>query len=264
MLDSGAEINILSAEYYRRLENSVALRSNRTLQLKQLNGEPLTVLGIVFLPVRVNGIGLASKVQFFVVDHLGANLPVPALLGLPFLFEHIRTTNWSEGTFTLNAAPSRALPFDSVAAIRVESPTDPAPSPTSAPPSTERRVTLLNAVTIPPFSSAHFLAELPCAPEPSSTDDPLLLFEPDRAALQVRLLSSTDSLVSEKYKRVRISIDNHTRKPRTCPAGLCVGTVCYVTLASTEERCRYESPLTVGSVRAMDDAADSDTDHEED
>jgi len=262
MLDTGAEINILSAEYYRRLEKFVVLRANRTLQLKQLNGESLSVLGIVFMPLRVNGVVLSSKVQFFVVEHLGVNLPVPALLGLPFILEHMNTTNWSEGTFTLNAAPRRVIPFDSVGTIRAASPISPNPSRTSEPRSAERRVTLLEAVTIPPFSSVHFPAEVSCASELSRSEDALVLFEPNRIVLKIQLLSSTDSLVTEKHKRVNISIDNHTSKARRCPAGLCVGTVSFVTLASPEERSQFESPLTVASVQAMD-GDDSDSEHAE-
>jgi hypothetical protein len=263
MLDTGSEINIMSAEYYNRMKSSVVLRRNEGLQLKALAGDALSVWGVVYLPVCIDGVALKSKVKFFVVNHLGENLPVPALVGFPFVTEHIRSTNWSDGTFVLNASPDQVHYFDSVGAIEVNAVVDRDERQTNAPSSMHRNVTLVKSVTIPPFSSVHFLAELPSGPVPAEPDKQLLLFEPNRAALQVRLLSSVDALVTDSYKRVKISIDNHTRRSRTCPAGMCVGTVSYASLASPQERRGLQTTASVRLVQSMADAENSDHDNEE-
>jgi hypothetical protein len=263
MLDTGSQINILSAEYYRRVKSSVLLRPNDGLQLKTVSGEALSVLGVVFVTIFVNGVVLQPKVKFFVVDHLGDNLPVPVLVGLPFVQEHFRSTNWSDGTFVLNASPDQVHCFDSVADIEVKAVVNRDGRQAKTPSSMHRNVTLVKSVTIPPFSSVHFLAEIPCGPVPEDPDKQLLLFEPNRAALRVRLLSSVDALVTENYKRLKISIDNHTGRSRSCPVGMCVGTVCYASLVSSKERLGLQTTASVGLVQSMTDPADSDHDEEE-
>jgi hypothetical protein len=253
MLDTGSQINILAAEQFRCLKGSIPLLPSDGMRLETVSGESLSALGIVRVPVYIDGV-LIPSVSFFVVDGLGSNLPVPALLGLPFVKEHLHSTNWSDGTFTLNGALDRVHRFDSVGNIVAKSETDPE----------HRKVTLLKSLTIPPYSCAHVLAEVPSGPLPSDPEGQLLLFEPRRAAFRCRMLSSVDALVSEKYQRLKISIDNHTSRSRSCPAGMCVGTVCHVSLVSTEERRRLRtSTATVGLIQSMADSEDSDTDNEE-
>jgi hypothetical protein len=81
--------------------------------------------------------------------------------------------------------------------------------------------------------------------------------------LRVRLLSSVDALVTENYKRLKISIDNHTGRSRSCPVGMCVGTLCYASLVSSKERLGLQTTASVGLVQSMTDPADSDHDEEE-
>lgn len=115
LVDCGADVNVVSAEYYNGMMNKVPGPVKAEGKLLTVNGEPLSVLGVVYIPVRVAGTLLKPNVRFFVVENLPESLSV--LLGLEFMKEHLHAIFWSSFTFSLTTSPSITRPLFGSTAI---------------------------------------------------------------------------------------------------------------------------------------------------
>jgi hypothetical protein len=106
LFDCGAQANVMSYEYYLAMQNrpSVALEEKFVEQLNAVNGDPLDVVGVLRVPVRVAGTALKPDVRLFVVKGLPSTCT--AILGLEFIREHIHAVYWQSMTYSLKLSPN--------------------------------------------------------------------------------------------------------------------------------------------------------------
>jgi hypothetical protein len=74
-----------------------------------VNGDPLDVVGVLRIPVRVAGTALKPDVRLFVVKGLPSTCT--AILGLEFIREHIHAVYWQSMTYSLKLSPNVQHPL---------------------------------------------------------------------------------------------------------------------------------------------------------
>jgi hypothetical protein len=232
----------MSYEYYLGMQNrpSVALEEKFVEQLSAVNGEPLDVVGVLRVPLRVAGTVLKPDVRLFVVKGLPSTCT--AILGLEFIREHIHAVYWQSMTYSLKLSPNVQHPlvvrthhFNSQNQITL------APSIGSAASSSSSNndvistvpVMLVRSVTVRPRSSClvngtvsagHSIPRLPENCESVHLFEPLVPEESWEHALAVPAAVSLDKEVFP------ILLTNRSGKYVRCKAGMVIGRLSQVTV----------------------------------
>lgn len=227
MLDSGAEVNVMSVTYYRSMVNKTHLASPDGHELRSVAGDRLSVLGVIHVPLRVAGVLLRPNVRFFVVDSVPPGLDV--LLGLDFLLAHVEDINYTNLTYSLKVAkttqhrllvdPTRLLGPCSVRSVGKEN------SSTQA----TVAVYLACTVVLRPYSSCVVRGLVtqhrPDIRRPTHTVNPSpsthWLFEPRTTELNDAVGISTS--VTPVDGSIPVYLENPTWRSIRCRAGLHVG-----------------------------------------
>ena len=67
LLDSGAQVNVISSAYVRAMCNKAAMSMDVSETLTAVDGRPLSVEGVLFVPVRVAGTLLHPPSSFLCI-----------------------------------------------------------------------------------------------------------------------------------------------------------------------------------------------------
>ena len=235
-LDCGAQANVMSYEYYLSMNNrpSMPLEEKFVEQLSSVSGEPLDVVGLLRVPVRVAGTALRPEVRLFVVKGLPPSCT--AILGLEFILEHLHAVYWQSRTYSLKQFPNvqhqleeRTLNFNSQNQITVSPPVQSAASlPGHDSNSTSSAaVILVRSVTVRPHASCLVNGTVSTGhPIRSQPDGGKLntvhLFEPHVPDSWEEAVG-TPAVVSLEKEVFPILLSNHSGKYVRCKAGMVIG-----------------------------------------
>ena len=266
LLDSGAQVNVVSLAYVRAMSNKIKLNVNVAESLTAVDGRPLSVEGIVNIPVRMAGVLLDPPVRFFVLsDLVGSAMSV--VLGAEFWLQHLHCVCVQNRTLSLRARPTEY--------ISLRAPSEP-PQVTSTmqcrlinlggrqsssrqPDPVERaaaRVCLIRTVVLHPRSS-YFVNGVPSlstqtwteakSSEVESESDVGLLFEPELTG-GLGLLESPPALVLPVDGCVPVLLHNPTFKYVRCKAGAVVGHLTTASVQRTSESKLAVHPSRVAQI----------------
>jgi hypothetical protein len=250
-LDSGAHVNVISGDCFRSMKNKPVLNSPGDHELLSVNDSPLSVLGIVHVPVRMAGVFLRPPVRFFVVDDLPCAVNV--LLGLEFIFAHLEEINWTRRTFSLRAMRRHHHPLivdptsdrdthrvhlvregENLAAMR------------SAP------VFVACAVTLRKRTSCLVSASVTHEPLGNSQSDQHWLFEP-RPSTELAGAAGLEASVTPIEGVIPIYLENPTDRTVRIPAGFQVGSMSVATAIDSAARSVKDKmavhPSRLGQIR---------------
>jgi hypothetical protein len=269
LVDCGAQVNIMSAAYWKKMNNKAPGPIKADDQLSLVNGEPLHVCGVVFVPVRVAGTLLQPKVRFFVVENLPETLSV--ILGLEFILEHVHAMFWSSFTFSLKVSPGIAYPLlvstTPIPSVRqVRSEVKERELSQSQQPLAQRvssiTVALVRTVVVRPRSSClvngsvsgiHALSS-----ESKLKDEPVHLFEPLPPTGEYEELTSTAAVVSPKDDVVPVLLYNRSGKFLRCRAGTVVGHLSLATVVPPPESKMVVHPSRIGQISVSQSSGAAD------
>ena len=233
-LDCGAQANVVSYEYYMSMNNrpSMPLEEKFVEQLSSVSGEPLEVVGLLRVPVRLAGTALRPDVRLFVVKGLPPTCT--AILGLEFILEHLHAVYWQSRTYSLKQSPNvlhrlegRTLSFSSQNQITVSSPAQPSASLSGldSDPAPSVAVILVRSVTVRPHASCLVNGTVstghPIRSQPEGSNI-AHLFEPHVPDSWEEAVG-TPALVSLEKEVFPILLSNHSGKYVRCKAGMVIG-----------------------------------------
>jgi hypothetical protein len=238
VFDCGSDFNILSDTLYENLpEPRPPLTPVEPFDppLEGATGAPLVVRGTVAVELSIGPI-IIPDVQFLVIKNMSTSLAKTPLLGTPFSKQHLLGTSWVENHFTLRRAPDIRLPFLPL----------PPPPPLSQPPSLPPiPLFVLRNICIPAHSSVYvrMVTQSWERTFPETTPTPIILFEPNGAALELLNLSSPFTVVEEDHGNFTIQLDNLSTRPVQLAAGCELGHLC-----TAEMVWKIEHPVSTGCI----------------
>ena len=148
-LDTGANINIMTLDYYRTILPSAISNqspSNHPTILYTITGQAIAVLQVIYLELEVSGITLTPLIPFYVIDHLPHLQTI--LLGITFVTQHVHEINVERRLILFKQVPTIFVPL----VVKASLDWDASNIVTT---SNIILISLVRSVRLPPYSVSH-------------------------------------------------------------------------------------------------------------